>query len=137
MNDQVLHPPTLSELVELAVAHADKGYTVPEWHTTAKWAACLITGGSAALSFIRWLDFEQGIVLANLGPGVCDRCALTGPPDGEEDKHLHPPFALPLEGPDNQVEILLAMMHGIDLEAVERERAELVAWWRGLHTGQG
>ena len=122
--------PTLQDLVAMVVDAADKGEEVPPWKEAAKWAACLYHGGDAALAFVRWLDFEHGIVLANVGPGVCGECALVGPPDGEDAKHNHPPVVIALDGPGNGPEILLAMMHGVDLETVEQERAGLVAWWR-------
>ena len=123
-------PPTLQDLVEAAVGAADKGEEVPDWKEAAKWTACLQSGGDAALAFVRWLDFEQGIALASLGPGGCEKCLLSDEPDALEQcpvKGKHPIAAIPLEC---EPEVLLARMHGIDLQTVEDQRAGLVAWWR-------
>lgn len=128
---QVLNPPTLADLVRLAVCAADKGEEVPEWREAAKWAEALRAGGDAALAFVRWLDEDQGIVLANMGPGVCPECVFAGPPDGEEGKHDHPPAVIPLDGPSNGPEILLAMMLGVDLGAVDDQRRALAQWRNG------
>lgn len=121
-----LTPPTLAELVLLAVGAADKGEEVPPWREAAKWAAVLKGGGDGALAFVRWLDFELGIVMAHFGPDSCDRC---DPADDVEPCGIdHPPVGLPVEAP---VELLLAQMHGVDLEEAERQRRELAQWWRG------